>query len=38
MFPYQIPLTEGASLPATAPENSLDDPQVYGVNCSLFDN
>ena len=19
------------------PENSLDDPQVYGVNCSLFD-
>ena len=37
MFPYQIPLPKALHSPATALENSLDGPQVHGINCSLFD-
>ena len=37
MFPYQIPLTKGASLPATTPKKSLDDLQVLGIYRSPLD-
>jgi hypothetical protein len=34
---YQIHSSIALHSPATAPENSLDDPQVYGVYRSIFD-
>ena len=37
MFPYQIPLTKGASLPEKALEKSLNDPQVSGIYRSPSD-
>src|SRR3954467_8729175 len=36
-FPYQFHFSIALHSPATAPENSLDDPQVQGVYRSTFD-